>query len=254
MIQSKPKLMTTEIIFPDIDYKFWYNNYPWNSAKKVYSSINVRQFSDFEGTPLECINLINRLVSINNQSDFDILRVIDLINQWGGKSSRMFYSNNKKNNYVSARQRIMMQDNLQLYKNAITAAKNADPKSFELFSKVYGINKSFSGKHAMFWSGYKLVIVDNKIAGTLGFKNPDKLFKFISYDAILTIFNAIKVEHSFENITQVENSLFAFHSNYFLNDNSGFKKKINLREDFHFAKKIAEKLMIKYTDTPLIPS
>jgi hypothetical protein len=42
--------------------------------------------------------------------------------------------------------------------------------AFDLFKKVYGISDSFSGKHAMFWSKYNLIVIDNKIAGVLGIK------------------------------------------------------------------------------------
>ena len=214
-----------------INYNYWLNQYAWNNGVNVYTNINIAEFSNYLGTPAECEIEINRLISdinINNieNRNNEILYIIDLINQWGGQTSRMFYSRHRRNNNQSPRDRIMMPGNLNEYKRGIIESMEINEAAFQIFRNIYGISDSFSGKHARFWSNFNLIIIDNKIAGTMGFRNPTLLLNNRTYQEILNDFREIQIENGFLTPTMVERSLFAFHNNYFKNDNTGFKNNI----------------------------
>lgn len=235
--------LSFKTILSKIELEYWAAKYPWDETKQVYTNVNILNYSNFVGNAVDCEKQIMKIISKKSNSDSDILKVIDLINQWGGKTSRMFYSRNKKNNFISPRDRI--HQNLEKYKAGINAAKANNLMAFELFKKVYGISDSFSGKHAMFWSKYNLIVIDNKIAGVLGYKNPSKLFKDYSYEDILNEAKKLAKTLNLENVTIVERALFTFHENYFDNSNTKFNKSIHDFTDLQVAIDVADSLNIK---------
>lgn len=233
-----------------INFKYWIDKYNWNNGANVYTNTNITEFSKYNGTPAECVIDINILTSeINeeniNQKNSEILKVIDLINQWGGQTSRMFYSRHVKNNFESPRDRISSNPNLEIYKQGIILSKKINEKAFSIFRNIYGINESFGGKHAMFWSDFNLIILDNKIAGSLGYKTPKQLLSVLTYQEILNKFRDIQNQNNFANPTMVERAFFAFHNNYFKNNNSEFKNNISDFTDIEEAIKIGSKLDIE---------
>lgn len=228
---------------PNIDFKFWLENYPWNDGT-VYADKNIRKFSDFTGSAKVCELEILRITSLEEPSPIEILSCIDLINQWGGRTSRLFYTRNQRNNHVSYRESIELNENLSIYKKGIALSKYKNHLAFKQFQKLNGIGPSFAGKHAMFWSQSELIVLDNKISGALGFSSPQHLLRSFPYDSILNQFNQIKTQNKFSNPAEVERALFAFHSNYFLNNNSGWKANIRIKTDEDVAKSIALRLGI----------
>jgi hypothetical protein len=233
-----------------INYNYWINKYTWNDGASVYINNNMLEFTNFIGTPRQCEDEIIRIISGINadniqQKNNDILTVIDLINQWGGQTSRMFYSRHARNNFQSPRDRISSEISLNIYKRGIIEAMQINENAFTTFREIYGISDSFSGKHAMFWSNFNLIIIDNKIAGALGFKKPNSLLNSRSYQDILNDFRIIQNENQFSNPTMVERALFAFHSNYFKNDNSGFKNNITDFNDREYAVQLGEILELE---------
>jgi hypothetical protein len=97
----------------------------------------------------------------------------------------------------------------------------------------------------MFWSKYNLIVIDNKIAGVLGYKNPSKLFKDYSYEDILNEAKKLAKTLNLENVTIVERALFTFHENYFDNSNTKFNKSIHDFTDLQVAIDVADSLNIK---------
>ena len=230
---------------PNLDYNYWLNG--WNNAignAKAYSNINIIPWSNFQGTLLQCEAEILNITNKQDLSDEDIFRAIDLINQWGGKTSRMFYAI-KNNQNVSSRQLIMEEQNLSYYKEGINLARANNYDAVDYFKKVNGIGASFMGKHAAFWSGFNMVIIDNKIAGTLGYKNPNSLLSIYNYTEFMNHINSIKINNDLQNPVYVERGIFSFHSNYFDNENTRFKSDITDFTDLNYAIDIADRLNIE---------
>ena len=73
--------------FPNINYKFWLQN--WNDSignDKVYSNKHMEHYIVFDGDINECTDEIIKLTETSKLDKKSILRVIDLIYSWGGKS------------------------------------------------------------------------------------------------------------------------------------------------------------------------
>lgn len=229
---------------PDLDYNYWING--WNNAignATAYTNINIMPWSNFEGTLIQCEEKILNITNKKDLSDSDIFRAIDLINQWGGKTSRMFYAI-RKNQTISSRELIMENPNLNYYKEGIKLSRANNYNAVDSFKNVNGIGASFMGKHAAFWSAFNMVIIDNKIAGTLGFKNPNRLLANNSYEDFMNLINNIKTENNLNNPVHVERGIFSFHNNYFDNENTKFKSGITDFTDLKYAIYIAERLDI----------
>ena len=229
---------------PDLDYNYWLNG--WNNAignAIAYSNINIIHWSNFQGTLLQCEAEILNITNIENLSDADIFRAIDLINQWGGKTSRMFYAI-RQNQTISYRELVMQNPNLNYYKEGIMLSRANNFDAVNSFLRVDGIGPSFMGKHAAFWSSFNMVIIDNKISGTLGFKNPNRLLSNHNYEEFMNLINNIKTENNLNNPVHVERGIFSFHNNYFDNENTRFKSNINDFTDLEYAIYIAERLDI----------
>ena len=76
-------------MLPDIDYKYWLQN--WENTignKKIYSNKNLSKYLNITGNINWCTKEIIKLTSQNNPSKKIILRVIDLIYSWGGQIGR----------------------------------------------------------------------------------------------------------------------------------------------------------------------
>ena len=229
---------------PSLNYKHWLD--VWNNSignVKAYNNVNIIPWSKFKGTLNQCEVEILNIVNKESLNDFEIFRAIDLINQWGGKTSRMFYTK-RKNQTMTSRELIMVNPNLDLYKKGIFLSKKHDYNAVDSFKMVNGIGASFMGKHASFWSSFNMVIIDNKIAGTLGFINPNKLLKNNTYEEFMNFINHIKNQNNIDSPVHVERSLFSFHNNYFDNENTKFKSKISDFTDLEYAIHIAEILNI----------
>jgi hypothetical protein len=151
----------------------------------------------------------------------------------------MFYVPNKKTGLIP-------RENIDLiqYKKAINLATQKDFRAFFEFQKIDGIGPSFAGKHAMFWSKSDLIVLDNKIAGALGYKTPNEILAKFSYSEILIEFEKTKELVGFLSNTEIERALFAFHSNYFDNANTKFKINPKINIDIEIARGIAQLLKI----------
>jgi hypothetical protein len=244
------------INLPNIDYDYWLSIWLKNQKKddSVYSNNNMKLFkTTFSNVKnaFECEQkiqeTINKIDNFREQKQ-QVLIVVDLIYRWGGPSGRMFYAKmkDKKSHRENLENKVMIYD---LYCDAIELAKNGKISSKFLFQSIPGIGSSFATKHAAFWSQNSkkpLIVLDSKIAGTLGYKTLIDLEKEIDYYSVLDQFSkeAKKKINSNEKTAQnLEKALFSFHSHYFLNENNGWHKKdFKNDKDFKVAIKIAENL------------
>ena len=230
--------------FPKINYEFWDSE--WNrsiGASRVYTNKNMINYIIFEDDINSCTNEILDIVAKNELDKENILRVVDLIYSWGGKSGRMFYVSSEKKQ--SPREELSNKgDVFNIYLEGIKLAQHGDTKSIGIFKSIRGIGSSYASKHAYFWSinsDNPLIIVDSKIAGTLGFSTISRLEKKHSYGEIVSFFKQMALQEFKEsNPSRVERALFAFHNNYFLNDNSGWKKERVLSHDSILATELAQ--------------
>lgn len=235
-------------IFPEIDYSYWSQCwYDTIGQQKGYSCEPMNKFINYNGSLLEIENKIEELVVQDSLEDEKILHVVDLIYRWGGKQSRLFYSRKDKITQLSFRD--LLVNNLGTYKEAVENAKIGNPDSERMFRNVKGIGVSYSGKHAHFWSRGKpqntLIIIDQKIAGMLGFKTVQALYHNFTYKKLVQDFATKSFVEFREYIPhKVEKALFAFHNHYFLNNNSGWKNKKEFI-DYKEAKKLSEILFTK---------
>lgn len=234
---------------PSLNYNHWLDVWNKNVGNaNAYTNINIKPWSNFQGTLNQCESEILNIVNKEFLIDDEIFNAIDLINQWGGKTSRMFYAK-RKNQTKSSRELIMENPNLDFYKNGIEMSKKVNFSAVDFFKLVNGIGASFMGKHATFWSSFNMVIIDNKIAGTLGFLSPNRLLVSNSYEEFMNLINSIKIEKKLDNPVQVERAIFSFHSNYFDNENKKFKSKISDFTDLEYALHIAEILKIEVPES-----
>ena len=140
--------------------------------------------------------------------------------------------------------------NLDFYKHAIQLSKENNVMAFECFGMVKGIGTSFQGKHAMFWSNYELPVIDSKIVGCFGYKSTAEFEQNHSYGEYCKILKKIITELNLPlKVHEIEKAIFAFHRNYFKNDNTGFANKIECKTDLEFALTVANELGIKIPAT-----
>jgi hypothetical protein len=158
--------------------------------------------------------------------------------------------------YANAKDKKSSRDNLEknemlyeIYCDAIELAKDGKISSKFLFQSIPGIGSSFATKHAAFWSSNSinpLIVLDSKIAGTLGFKTLNDLEKEIDYYSVLNEFSnlaKIKINSAKKTSQNLEKALFTFHNHYFLNDNKGWLSKVNSNDkDYSVAKVLAKTL------------
>jgi hypothetical protein len=217
------------IVFPNIDYPFWLEEWNKNLQNPTYHLGEMDKYSKIPKgiTEYECEKQIYSL--IQNISDPSIekekvLMVIDLIYRWGGPSGRMFYIGTNKS-------RKSLNDDLYIFErycDAINLAFQGKSSSKFLFQSIPGIGSSFASKHATFWSSKStkpLIVVDSKIAGCFGMKNLDELDKAVSYEKILFEFKVKADKLNGFNSQYLEKALFTFHKNYFNNENDGWNPK-----------------------------
>lgn len=230
------------MIFPEIDYKFWMSYWDESIGKgEVYTNKNIQKYIRFNKDINHCTSEINELIRKKDIDKKNILRVVDLIYCWGGPSGRMFYSKTKGR--ISPREELeTYETTYKTYLKGIEYAKKGDPECIKIFNKIRGVGSSYASKHSYFWSlnsSNPLIIVDSKIAGSLGYKTIDDLERHYNYNDIVKSF-LIKsqIEFNEKNPSKVERSLFAFHNFYFLNDNSNWKNKDQFK-DYTVAEKIA---------------
>ncbi len=230
---------------PKIDYSFWSENWSKSTGKlPVYSNENLKKFFTFSGDINECTSEIKTITSAELTKG-NILRVVDLIYSWGGRSGRMFYAKGKNG---IPRKNMEEEDVLAVYKKGISLAKSGSLDSIAVFEKIYGIGPSYASKHAYFWSlnsESPLIIVDSKIAGALGFSTIPHLFNNYPYSTIISAFSKKSEEVFLEkDPSRIERALFSFHNNYFLNNNEGWKKSFQIFNDKVEAERIAKVLRI----------
>lgn len=232
---------------PNIDFNYWLSK--WYETTGNANVLNVA-YSDFRGTLNELESEILRVINYYNLTDQDILRVIDLVNQWGGKMSRGFYiprpqiQNNGQILIVIPRQLIEEEENMDRYKVGINLARQNNLDSVNYF-RQFGIGPSYIGKHAYFWSNCNLPIVDAKIAGCFGYNSSQILLNTYTYANVVQHMNVIKEKNHLDNVVKVEKSLFSFHKNYFDNGNTKFKDNIQDFTDCTYAIHIANLLEIQ---------
>lgn len=216
--------------FPNIDYTFWLTNWGQSIGQyKTYTNKNMAEYIVFDGDINACTAEIAQLVQSNKRDKQTVLRVVDLIYAWGGRSGRLFYATTKKG--IAPRKELAESDAVfTKYVSAVDLAKKGDPNSIHKFCELRGIGPSYGSKHAYFWSLHSdnpLIIVDSKIAGALGHNTINQLNRDRSYEQIVTAFKDKAVEVFGEsNPSNVERALFAFHNHYFLNDNTGWKNNV----------------------------
>lgn len=230
---------------PQIDFGFWSENWAKSTGKlPVYSNENLRKFFTFSGDINACTSELKRITSAELTTE-NILTVVDLIYSWGGRSGRMFYAKGKK---CVPRKKIEEEEVLAIYKTGIDLAKSGSVESIKFFQKVEGIGPSYASKHAYFWSlnsEFPLIIIDSKIAGALGYNTIPHLFRNTSYSEIISEFTKKSEEvFSEKDPSKIERALFSFHNNYFLNNNEGWKKSIQILKDKGEAERIAKALKI----------
>lgn len=236
----------SKINFPTIDYQFWLES--WNEIigdGHVYSNRNMERFIKFEGNVKDCTDEIIRLVRKNPIQQKNVLRVVDLINSWGGKSCRLFYASTNKN-LISPREELETdKDYYDTYIKGVKLALKGDTECLDVFKTLRGLGPSYASKHAYFWSfdsDRPLIIVDSKIAGALGYSTIDKLLRKFTYDQVVKGFSDKAIaEFKKKSPDMIEKSLFTFHNFYFLNDNSGWKNKMRFT-DYNVAVELASKL------------
>ena len=231
------------MITPDINYTFWAKKWNDINVQFAYTDKNIALYSNFKGNYEEIESEIIKITELpfEKLTDDLILKCIDLINQWGGKESRYFYIKRKNLNFLSFRDIV----NLDYYKHAIQLSKENNVMAFDCFGMIKGIGTSFKGKHAMFWSNYELPVIDSKIVGCLGYKSTGEFEHYHSYVDYCVILKTIQSKLNLTlKIHEIEKAIFAFHRNYFKNDNSGFTNKIECKIDLDFAIIIANKLGI----------
>jgi len=213
---------------PDLNYNHWLQKWYDNNGNKNVFRVS---YSDFRGTLTECENAILEIVNQENITDIEILRVIDLINQWGGGMSRGFYLPKVKTLKDGQkliripREVIKLPENINRYREGITLARDNNSDSINYF-RQFGIASSYIGKHAYFWSNYNLPIIDAKIAGVLGYRTSQSLLSNNTYESIIEHMRNIQTNHELNRLYNVEKGFFAFHKNYFNNTNTAFKNNI----------------------------
>jgi hypothetical protein len=241
--------------FPPINFEYWLSKWQSNQNKEAYFLPQMTNYSQIKKgiTDLECEEEILTLVKkIQDpiQEKEAVLRVIDLIYRWGGRSGRMFYLQNQDKNKMPRKELAENQDLFHRYCDAIDLAKNGKASSKFLFQTIPGIGSSFASKHATFWSAYSrspLIVIDSKIVGCFGIEKLEKFDLNYSYESVINEFNEFGKSLT-PSLTsqQVERALFTFHLHFFNNENSGWTNKdvIELKnsEDFDIAAQIAEKL------------
>jgi hypothetical protein len=228
---------------PNLDYNYWLEKWYANVGNSNLSNVS---YSIFRGTLNDCENEILRIVNDLNRSDADIIRAIDLINQWGGSESRYFYiaktktlENGQKLIRIP-RELIEYPENLAIYKRGISLASENNPSSVNYFLKIFGIGASYIGKHAYFWSNYNLPIIDAKIAGVLGYNSSEVLLRNYTYNMIINHMQNIQIQNKLDELFKVEKGMFAFHRNYFDNGNTKFKSNITDFTNLRYAIYLAE--------------
>ena len=229
--------------FPKIDYKFWLSN--WGESvgqKKAYTNKNMIEYIVFDGDINSCTNEIFDLVKSSRTNKASVLRVVDLIYSWGGRSGRLFYASTK-GKFSPRKELETNEDTFSKYLKGVALAQAGKSDSIDQFCKVNGIGPSYASKHAYFWSinsENPLIIVDSKIAGALGYKTIDELEKRHNYKNIVESFKNKAVDEFEEaNPSKIERALFAFHKYYFLNNNNDWKNNIE-GHDYDEALKLAE--------------
>jgi len=233
------------IKFPDIEYGYWLSEWTRSIGElPTYSNKNMVKYIVFNGNINSCTSEILTLVKSQDLSKLTVLRVIDLIYSWGGKSGRMFYAS--VNEKTSPRQSLDKIDSVfDKYLQGIMLAKQGDIRSINKFCEIGGIGLSYASKHAYFWSldsKQPLIIVDSKIAGSLGYLTIQSLENVHRYGDIVFAFREKSLkEFNEDNPSKVERALFAFHNHYFLNDNSGWKDRTKSK-NFTEASTLASKL------------
>ena len=231
--------------FPKIDYEFWLKN--WHKTigeNRVYTNKNMLEFIDYEKDINSCTQEISCLVNSPKLNKKIILRVVDLIYSWGGKSGRFYYDTSK--NKPCYRKELELNTDLFLkYSKGIEYAKKGQSESKNIFEQISGIGASYASKHAYFWSLHSdnpLIIVDSKIAGSLGYETINQLNSNINYRNLVTEFKNKSIEEFGEkNPMLIERALFAFHNHYFKNDNSGWRR-YKIEKDLVEAKLLAKEL------------
>ena len=245
-----------KINLPDIDYDYWLDVWKKNQEKDdtAYSNHNMKlfktTFTDVKNAK-ECEEkidqLINEIHNLKEQKQL-VLTTVDLIYRWGGPSGRMFYAYaiDKKSSRDNLEKNEML---YEIYCDAIELAKKGKISSKFLFQSIPGIGSSFATKHASFWSSNSmkpLIVLDSKIAGTLGFKTLNDLEKEIDYYSVLNEFSSLaksKINSEKKTAQNLEKALFTFHNHYFLNDNKGWLNNVNSKDkDYSVAKDLAKTL------------
>ena len=184
------------------------------------------EFINFNGDINSCTDEIFRIVKAGEIDKKSVLRVVDLIYSWGGRSGRQFYAAYNGRNSP----RLDLQNDESVYETYLDGVKSANlgkPESIDIFCKIRGIGSSYASKHSYFWSANSdnpLIIVDSKIAGCLGYPTVARLEAVSSYAKTVEAFkNKAIAEFGECDPFKIERALFAFHDNYFLNNNSGWK-------------------------------
>ena len=254
---------------PNIDFNYWYNrnledskNIQQRSKSMVSKIANIYEINNNYNQSYFCGNIeevhrlknlnyidleneiIKQIINIENidsEKDASILKIFDLINIWGGLTGGSNFYHIKNDSSP----RLDYKNWLPEYKELINMAilKDLNAYKYILNNNIPGLRMSFGSKHISFWSRKNantrcLIIIDNKIAGTTGFKKANDA----NYSMIVSELHKLEDDLKMEP-HKLEKALFTFHMHFFDNKNSKFYGKIG-DNDYSIALKLKKQLNI----------
>jgi hypothetical protein len=183
-------------------------NAKWeNDQLKVLKTAIYNQFHSYNALG----EYIKNRTGILTDSDEELFEIIYSIQKWGGATGRYFFIKRNGISYFESFKKDKSQ--IAVYRNAVKLAMQGDPFAFDLFCQIKGINASFAGKHAYFWSpsSNPLIIVDKLIANYFEFETPQALLKETGgYSNLYKLFLAETRRLNLPSILVLERGIFQF--------------------------------------------
>jgi hypothetical protein len=145
------------------------------------------------------------------ESDIELFEIIYSIQKWGGVTGRYFLIKRNGISYFDSFKTNKKQ--IEIYRKASKLAMLGNPEAFNLFCSIRGINVSFAGKHAYFWSPKKnpLIIIDKLLAKFFGHNTPQSFIKEIGgYSNVIDFFNTERKNLGLKDILTLERGIFQY--------------------------------------------
>jgi hypothetical protein len=230
--------------FPNIDYKFWLNNYSWenfSSMNKMIKTMINKKYISSAITPKNISENIQIKIEsyIENNNDEILFEIFKLIQTWGGKStgSNTLKISEEWENVIENDLYKTYKDKYREFIRLVLDGKSID--SFYLMTNkkkvidkiqdkniginIKGLSFSFVPKHICFWSGLGdrtqgLPILDDVIAKIVYKVNKAEAVDFKTFiedinKLILNLNENLDEEKKFIP-SHIEMALFAFSGNY----------------------------------------